>query len=313
VGVLRSWILLALGGVCLSAAQSAGAATTTFSNTAQMFNGTGAGPLAPYPSTITVTGLGTVTDVNARIEDLVHNCHPDIDVLLVGPGGQRTMLWGDSGICEGSPHINSVAFDDEAASSYPGCDFTLGTWRPTDDACVPDFDPFPAPAPPGPYPLSLSVFDGSSASGVWSLFVSDDSSANGASGGVSRGWTLTLTATTPDSTPTCGGVSATLVGSQGNEALAGTPDRDVIVGLGGNDKISGGAANDLVCGGEGADRLRGKGGSDTLIGGPGRDLLVGGKKVDKLFGDSRNSADRPTGGDRCLKAGADRHKGCRVA
>jgi subtilisin-like proprotein convertase family protein len=48
------------------------------------------GPANPYPSTISVSGLtGTIVDVNVTLNNLSHTCTGDIDVLLVGPGGQK--------------------------------------------------------------------------------------------------------------------------------------------------------------------------------------------------------------------------------
>jgi hypothetical protein len=304
-GWLRFFALVVvLGGICLGTAQSAGAATTTFASWPvsigpSTYGQFSSGPLTPYPSTFNVTGLGTVTDVNVDLGSITTKCLPDLDVLLVGPGGQKTMVLGDSGVCEGPNWIIDARIDDEAASKYPGCEPKAGTWRPTDDACVPEADPFTAPASPGPYPLSLSVFDGRSANGTWSLFVFDDNPGPPDDGGsLSRGWSLTLTTTDPPppgAAPTCEGTPATIVGTAEGDTLKGTSGRDVIVGLGGNDRVSAGAGNDLVCGAEGGDRLLGRSGVDTLIGGPGRDILKGGK-----------------GRDRCPKAGRDRHKGCRV-
>jgi Ca2+-binding RTX toxin-like protein len=90
--------------------------------------------------------------------------------------------------------------------------------------------------------------------------------------------------------PTCKGIAATIVGTEGNDVRSGTPGQDVIVGLGGNDRLSGLAGNDVICGGAGKDTLKGgKGndklygevGKDTLKGGPGKDILKGGAGKDK--------------------------------
>jgi hypothetical protein len=90
--------------------------------------------------------------------------------------------------------------------------------------------------------------------------------------------------------PTCKGIPATIIGTNGSDVRSGTSGRDVIVGLGGNDKLNGLAGNDLICGGPGRDRLNGgkgrdqldgQGGRDTLKGGPGNDRLNGGPGQDK--------------------------------
>lgn len=72
----------------------------------------------------------------------------------------------------------------------------------------------------------------------------------------------------------CGGRTATIVGTEGPDALQGTPGSDVIVGLGGADRIRGLGGNDVLCGGGGNDRLEGGAGQDRLIGGPGRDRTI---------------------------------------
>ena len=84
--------------------------------------------------------------------------------------------------------------------------------------------------------------------------------------------------------PTCKGIPATIIGTDGSDVRSGTPGRDVIVGLGGNDKLSGLAGNDLICGGPGKDTLKGGKGSDQLDGQEGKDILKGGPGKDKLNG-----------------------------
>jgi Ca2+-binding RTX toxin-like protein len=81
---------------------------------------------------------------------------------------------------------------------------------------------------------------------------------------------------------TCFGHAATIVGTSGDDFLAGKADvSDVIVGLGGNDSIkgdddfTGGSAPDFLCGGPGADRVSGSDGDDHLNGGDGRDIVRG--------------------------------------
>ena len=82
----------------------------------------------------------------------------------------------------------------------------------------------------------------------------------------------------------CGGVSATTLGTAGNDALRGTRLMDVILGSAGNDTIRGLGGNDILCGGPGRDVLMGEDGDDKLFGGPGRDILMGKDGGDKLFG-----------------------------
>jgi sugar lactone lactonase YvrE len=69
--------------------------------------------------------------------------------------------------------------------------------------------------------------------------------------------------------PTCGGQTATIVGSTGKDVLKGSKFDDVIAGLAGKDKIKGLDGNDRICGGGGNDDIDGGDGSDHCSGGPG--------------------------------------------
>src|SRR3712207_3989077 len=74
---------------------------------------------APYPSTITVSGEQTlVTDVNVTLNGLGHSLADDVDILLVGPGGQAVMLMSDAGGADGVAGL-TLTFDDAAAGSLP--------------------------------------------------------------------------------------------------------------------------------------------------------------------------------------------------
>jgi subtilisin-like proprotein convertase family protein len=187
------------------------AAAQTFSNTAPItINDSGAclvggpspapGAASPYPSQITVSGLGEVTDVNVTITGLSHSFPDDVDVLLVGPGGQSTLLMADSG--GGEPGVSGVdvTFDDAAAASLPdGTAFASGTYKPTigtgdvSTCTVPAS--FPSPAPAGPYGSSLSVFNGTNPNGTWSLYVIDDDEVD--VGSIAGGWSLEISAEAP--------------------------------------------------------------------------------------------------------------------
>jgi glucose/arabinose dehydrogenase len=99
--------------------------------------------------------------------------------------------------------------------------------------------------------------------------------------------------------PSCKGIRATIVGTEGNDVRNGTVRRDVIVGLAGNDKLYGLSGNDLICGGKG---------NDTIKGGSGRDQLSGQRGNDKLYGQKGNDTLRGGPGKDILKGGAGKDK-----
>ena len=176
-------------------------------------NNTPTGPVGistPYPSTIVVSGLsGTVSDINVTINGLNTARPRDIDILLVGPGGQALTLMADTGdLNSTSPGVN-ITFDDSAASLLPELTaITSGTYKPTDYFfSATDRDDFPAPAPstvndPAPTGSATlaSVFNGINPNGTWSLYIIDDSQGGGNSS-ITGGWSIDIT--------TAGGIAAT--------------------------------------------------------------------------------------------------------
>ena len=137
------------------------------------------GPASPYPVTRSVSGVaGGITDLNVTIDGIWHERPDDLDLLLVGPTGQKVTLMSDA--C-GPLSVDSYgwAWDDEAAAPMPegsGAD-VCGTrfHRPANYGSG---DVWPAPAPAGPYSTSLSEFDHTNPNGEWRLFVNDDAEGN---------------------------------------------------------------------------------------------------------------------------------------
>ena len=93
----------------------------------------------------------------------------------------------------------------------------------------------------------------------------------------------------------CRDMTATIVGTAGDDRLTGTRGPDVIVGLGGNDTIVGLSGDDLVCGNGGADDLGGGRGNDQLYGGRdqheqrGRRTVISGDRLEGGLGDDHLS------------------------
>jgi subtilisin-like proprotein convertase family protein len=175
--------------------------TFTFSNPAPITI-PDSGTATPYPSTINVSGLtGVVTKVTVTLNGFTHTWPDDVDVLLVGPGGQQCILMSDAG---GSAAVSGVnlTFDDMAVVSLPDSTLiTSGTYRPTNHP--PNPDNFPAPGPGSvtqPLNPPLSVFNGTNPNGTWSLFVVDDFS--GDAGNINGGWSITIQTGIPNCTTT---------------------------------------------------------------------------------------------------------------
>lgn len=148
-----------------------------------------------YPLSVAVSGLTSRIDkVVVTLHNVTHTWPDDLDVLLVGPAGQRVLLMSDCGLDNAITDV-TLSFDDDAAASLPNSDpgISSGTYKPTNfDRLSDDFSP---PAPPEPYVTNLSVFKGQSANGTWSLYVMDDSPEN--AGYIADGWSLALTLADP--------------------------------------------------------------------------------------------------------------------
>jgi hypothetical protein len=111
--------------------------------------------------------------------------------------------------------------------------------------------------------------------------------------------TMTFSGGSPG-TNSCQGLSATIIGTTGNDIINGTAGVDVIVGLAGDDTIYGLGGNDIICGNDGKDKLVGGPGNDTLSGDAGNDSLNGGGGKDTLIGGIGNDTLRGGGGDDSL-------------
>jgi hypothetical protein len=146
---------------------------------------------APYPATLGVVGItGTVANVTVTLNNLTHSSPNDLDVLLVGPGGQKAIILSDA-IGTNSQALSNVTltFDDHAAGFLPEFGIVSpGTFRPTD---YPPGDSFPAPAPAPPYATNLNVFIAGTVNGTWSLYIVDDQPASNG-GVVAGGWQLSI-------------------------------------------------------------------------------------------------------------------------
>lgn len=143
---------------------------------------------SPYPSSITVAGLGgAVSNVTVSLRSLNYQWGRDLDVLLVSPGGQAMIVMSDAGTQPTAVNANLTFSNNAPAFLNQSNALVSGIYKPTD---YPPGDIFPSPAPAGLYATNFSVFNGLPANGVWSLYVVDD--GTGDTGSISGGWSLMI-------------------------------------------------------------------------------------------------------------------------
>jgi hypothetical protein len=204
--------------------------TNSYTNTTTMTIPS-SGSATPYPSVINVSGTaGVISNLTVTLRNLNHTWPADVDVLLVGPGGQKAMIFSDVG---GGGDLNNVTvtLSDGAATALTATgQIVTGTYRPTDvePGESGELDTFPGPAPAGPYAAPLSVFNGLSANGAWSLYVVDDAAND--LGNIAAGWSLSITTVSSPPGPAitnqpqsqtvqCGGTATFTVGATGTAPL----------------------------------------------------------------------------------------------
>jgi hypothetical protein len=184
----------------LFAALLAGIASTTdaqtFTNSSSITipnSGAAIGAASLYPSPITVSGVGPqLTGISITLNNFSHFYPADVDILLIGPGGQNVMLMSDVGTFF---PVNNLTFSFDAVSgtSMPsGAQLASGTFAPTNFDPVGDVDGFPAPAPlVGPYGSSFAPFIGTNPNGTWNVYIVDDVAGN--NGQLAGGWSINVT------------------------------------------------------------------------------------------------------------------------
>jgi len=148
------------------------------------------GTATPYPSEITVSGLGsTISDVDLQLKGFSHTYPDDVEMLLVGPAGQNAIVMADVGGSIPARNI-TLDLDDEAAIALPNeGPLTSGRFRFESPPPIASF-PSPAPVPSGE--TALSAFDFTNPNGTCQLYIADDSPADK---GRLRGWALEIMAT----------------------------------------------------------------------------------------------------------------------
>lgn len=223
----------------------------------------------------------------------VHPDDVDIDVeSFPAPGfGVEIDLLGDT-LIVGAPAADSAQVSQGKAYVF---DRELGTWTPRVRLTLSDRRQGDSAA------NAVQVFDDD----TFLVGVPLDDNANGL-GSSNEGAFYQFIASATG--PTCNGLPATIVGTNGDDVLEGTDGVDVIVALGGDDVIVAGPSADVICAGagddvvvanNGRDVVFGDEGDDVLIGNNGRDTVSGGADNDILVGwDGRDTLNGDEGDDR---------------
>ncbi|MCK6685274.1 MAG: carboxypeptidase-like regulatory domain-containing protein, partial [Thermoanaerobaculia bacterium] len=186
----------------------------------------------PFPSSIVVSGLtGMVSKVTVSLNGYAHAWSADVDMLLVGPAGQKVIIMSDAGP-SGNQASVSFTLDDAAASAIPSGSITNGaSYKPTNSGAGDTFNT----APPGPYGAALSDFIGTNPNGTWSLYIVDDFGSLD-NGSLATGWAINITTSVttccvtvtnqaPTVTPTPGGITVPR-GATTNLQIATVTDTD---------------------------------------------------------------------------------------
>jgi subtilisin-like proprotein convertase family protein len=126
-----------------------------------------------YPISLAKSGLtGPITDLNVSIDGLWTEFLSDLDIMLVGPGGQSVVLMSDA--CgSDDAHGMDLLFDDQSPVSFPA---TAGSGCHTRRVKPVDHGPPDTWAPPAPAAATgttLAQFNGTDPNGDWKIFASD--------------------------------------------------------------------------------------------------------------------------------------------
>jgi subtilisin-like proprotein convertase family protein len=200
-------------------------------------NGNDNATATPYPSNIAVSGLsGTVNDVTLTLSNVSYSFSNDIDVLLVGPGGQTLIPIAAVGPNTGpSAAASNATLTLSDAGTLPS-DTTpwvsSSTFKPVNFGEGPIVNGFnevwesPAPAPPygdpgqsGTAATFASQFDGIDPNGTWSLYVITTSGGDG-TGAIAGGWSLNITTASAAQT-------STSLSSSNNPSFTAAPGNSV--------------------------------------------------------------------------------------
>jgi subtilisin-like proprotein convertase family protein len=189
-GLVMSGVGAELSGADAARNRRSGKKLQTFANNTPIAIGSNA---QVAPSEIVVSGFDTpIADVDVSLNVLTHPTASDLDVLLVGPGGQTALIMSEAGDDAAN---DSITFSDQAANQLPTSDpLVSGVFQPTNYDFTGAPDTFSPPAPTNPSSGSaLAVFNGTNANGAWRLFIKEQDANPVESGSINGGWLLRIT------------------------------------------------------------------------------------------------------------------------
>ena len=162
------------------------ASAQTYSNPANISIPT-FGVANPYPSPIAVSGGPTsVGLMTVTLTNFSHTFPRDVSVMLLGPTGASTILYGRAGSGFNPAGNPTLVFRDGAPALPSSGAIVSGEFAPT----ILINSTFSPPAPATPTTASLGTFTGSDANGQWRLYVQDFES--GDFGFIGGGWSITF-------------------------------------------------------------------------------------------------------------------------
>lgn len=144
------------------------------------------GPASPYASQINVVGGPTsIGSMTVTLAGFSHGFPKDVGIMLVGPNGASTILFGRAGGGDDAVNVTPTFRDGAPPISTA---ISSRDFAPTRNGALAQTFTFPAPATPTT--TALSSFANTNANGTWSLYVQDFVELD--NGAIAGGWSISF-------------------------------------------------------------------------------------------------------------------------